>query len=245
MVVLGQSARYGGSDASRCSSPVLDLCQAPISGGVFAYSRRHRVIAGVLVTRQPIRDSLHFLSGLVRHPKKVGAVLPSSRYLAEAMVEGLDLHAGDTIVEYGPGTGPMTRVIAEKIGNGMRYLGIERDPEFHSLLTRRFPQLDFHLGSAEQIGKILKERGFCAPKVIISGLPFASFSATVQQRLAKRTREALAPQGQFRTFQYVHAYGLPSARRFRAMMNRQFERFECSAPVYRNVPPAFGLIYCP
>ena len=44
--------------------------------------------------------------------------------------------------------------------------------------------------------------------------------------------------GDFRTFQYVHAYGLRAARRFRDLMNERFACFERIGPVVRNVPPA-------
>ena len=57
------------------------------------------------------------------------------------------------------------------------------------------------------------------------------------------TREVLAQDGEFRTFQYVHAYGLKSARRFRAMMAEQFRTCKRSQPVLRNVPPAYILTY--
>jgi phospholipid N-methyltransferase len=50
-------------------------------------------------------------------------------------------------------------------------------------------------------------------------------------------------EGDFRTFQYVHAYGLRAARRFRAIMAERFAGFERSGPVVRNVPPAFVLRY--
>jgi phospholipid N-methyltransferase len=49
--------------------------------------------------------------------------------------------------------------------------------------------------------------------------------------------------GDFRTFQYVHAYGLRAARRFRAIMAERFDGFERIGPIVRNVPPAFVLRY--
>ena len=49
--------------------------------------------------------------------------------------------------------------------------------------------------------------------------------------------------GEFRTFQYVHAYGLRAARRFRAVMRERFASFDRIGPVLCNVPPAFVLRY--
>ena len=49
--------------------------------------------------------------------------------------------------------------------------------------------------------------------------------------------------GEFSTFQYVHAYGMKAARRFRAMMRERFGAFQRVGPIMRNVPPAFVLRY--
>ncbi|MCK5943280.1 MAG: phospholipid methyltransferase, partial [Planctomycetes bacterium] len=47
----------------------------------------------------------------------------------------------------------------------------------------------------------------------------------------------------FRTFQYVHAYRMKAARRFRRRMEERFEQFERIGPILRNVPPAYVLRY--
>ncbi|MBX3462836.1 MAG: phospholipid methyltransferase [Planctomycetes bacterium] len=194
--------------------------------------------------RSRLRDGLGFFGSFLRNPAAVGAVLPSSRYLARALVGRLDLQPGELLLEYGPGTGPMTQVIQATLPPGARYLGIELDPRFHALLTRRYPALDFHLGSAADVETVLRERGLPRPARIVSGLPFASLPPAVQDGVAAGIVHCLrGTSGDFRTFQYVHAYGLGAARRFRALMAQRFDGFERLGPVVRNVPPAFVLRY--
>lgn len=195
--------------------------------------------------RHPLRDSFHFLAKFVRRPFRVGALWPSSRRLAEAMVKDVRLVPGDVVVEYGPGTGPMTAVLARKVNEGVRYVGIERDRGFHELLKKRFPKLAFELGSAEDVAAILEARGLPQPKLIISGLPFASMPKDLQERIVAATKSVLRSDGTFRTFAYVHAYRSRSAKRFREFMADQFARFECSRAVLLNVPPAYVLSYQP
>ena len=192
---------------------------------------------------RPVRDGLGFLSAFFVRPGSVGAVLPSSRFLARALVGALDLQPGELVVEFGPGTGPMTEVIAQCLPAGCGYLGIELEPRFHGLLVKRFPALDFHLGSAADLPKILKEKGLPNPVKIISGLPFASLPAAVQDGVIDAITTTLPAGSDFRTFQYVHAYRLPAARRFRARMEERFTHFERIGPVIRNVPPAYVLRY--
>ena len=72
----------------------------------------------------------------------------------------------------------------------------------------------------------------------------ASLPAAVQDGIVDGIVHCLeGTAGDFRTFQYVHAYGLRAARRFRAIMAERFQGFERSGPVVRNVPPAFVLRY--
>lgn len=194
--------------------------------------------------RRPILDGLGFFGRFLRNPTTVGAVLPSSRYLSRALVGRLELAPGELIVEYGPGTGPATAVVREALPKGARYLGIELDPRFHRLLTERFPALTFHHGSAADLRTILDQLGLPRPARIVSGLPFASLPPAVQDGVIDGIVWALrGHDGDFRTFQYVHAYGLRAARRFRAMMQERFSGFERIGPIVRNVPPAFVLRY--
>jgi len=194
--------------------------------------------------RSRLRDGLGFFGTFLRNPGSIGAVVPSSRYLARALVGRLEMPPGELVVEYGPGTGPVTSVIRASLPAGARYLGIELDPRFHDLLTSRYPDLDFHLGSAADIEAVLAERKLPRPVRIISGLPFASLPAAVQDDVAGGIVHCLhGTHSDFRTFQYVHAYGLRAARRFRDLMNERFTGFERIGPVVRNVPPAFVLRY--
>ena len=194
---------------------------------------------------RPLRDGLGFFSSFLKNPTSVGAVLPSSRFLSRALVGTLDhIKAGELVLEYGPGTGPMTAVIKERLPKGAHYLGIELQPEFHDLLTSRFTGMQFHLGSAGDVKQILADRGLPRPARIVSGLPFASLPRAVQDSVVEGLVWALEDsECDFRTFQYAHAYGMRAARRFRGLMAECFEQFERIGPIVRNVPPAFVLRY--
>lgn len=214
-------------------------------------ARRHcSIVDTALPTNEPdrrsspLRERLGFFGRFLRNPTSIGAVLPSSRYLSRALVGHLDLGPGELIVEFGPGTGPATAIIAELLPPQAKYLGIELDERFHSHLTRRFPLLSFHRGSAADVREILAQRGLPAPSRIVSGLPFASLPPAVQDGVIDGIVWSLqGHEGDFRTFQYAHAYGLRAARRFRARMQERFSGFERIGPIVRNVPPAYVLRY--
>lgn len=184
-----------------------------------------------------------FFRALRRRPGNVGAVFPSSARLAAAMVADLDLDTSGAILELGPGTGPMTSAIDAQLHDKTRYLGIELDDDLVGHLRQRFPHLAIAHGSAEEASALLSIAGHDGVRAIISGLPFASLPAAVQDGIVDELDRLMGPGVVFRTFQYVHSWPLPQAARFRRRMSSQFGVPHVSRPVLRNLPPALVLTY--
>jgi len=190
-----------------------------------------------------LAEVISFIMRFASAPTSVGAVFPSSRDLAKAMLHGIELEYGDVVVEYGPGTGAFTALLLERLPEGAEYIGIERDPHFHGHLQRRFPEKHFHLGSAEEIQELLERRGLKKPRLIISGLPFASMPRSVQEMILTATREALHDDGVFRTFTYPICWYMTGSQRFRKVALDHFDDHHKSRTVHRNIPPAKVLSY--
>jgi phosphatidylethanolamine/phosphatidyl-N-methylethanolamine N-methyltransferase len=188
-----------------------------------------------------MRDGLAFLAAFLRNPAATGAIAPSSASLARAMVAGLEVSPGETIVEFGPGTGPFTEAIRQILPSADCYLGIEREARFVAILRGRYPELRVVEGSAEDARRHLAEAGRRHVRAVLCGLPFASFPPRVQDRVVDALDALVQPGAEFRTFQYVHAYGLPTAVRFRRRMAGVFGPHRRQALVFRNLPPAFVL----
>ena len=187
------------------------------------------------------RETLRFLGRFLRNPTKVGAVAPSSRFLARRMVEGLRMAPGEVLVELGPGTGALTAAARAILPGPDCYLGIERDERFVTTLHAKFPELHVHHGLAQDLGAVLRQRGNPRVRVVLSGLPFASMSARDQEDITRAIHAALMPGGVFVTFQYVLFFAFPAARRFRAQTDELFGGHVRSKAVLRNLPPAFVL----
>lgn len=186
-----------------------------------------------------LTEHLAFLKRLASSPRDVGAIAPSSRFLAQKMVQSLDLPPDARVVEFGPGTGPFTEVLLELLGEDGSYLGVERDPEFFAHLKARFPEADIVEGSVEDLLEFMQARGWDQIDAILSGLPFASLPQDVTETILRSSYQALKPGGSFTTFQYVHSVPLPSARKFRQWMHEAFGPLEARQIEWRNLPPAF------
>jgi phospholipid N-methyltransferase len=132
-------------------------------------------------------------------------------------------------------------VLLERMSEPSTYLGIERDPELLEILRRRFPELRFVHGSAEDAVRYVQESGFAHVQAIISGLPFASLPEPVQDRVFGALQTMMEPGVVFRAVQYLHAQRFAPAVRFRRRMSSLFGPVQVSRPVFWNVPPAVVL----
>ncbi|MEX2217647.1 MAG: methyltransferase domain-containing protein [Phycisphaerales bacterium] len=184
-------------------------------------------------------QSVRFIREFLSHPKRVGAVAPSSRFLAEKMVEGVNFARAGVVVEYGPGTGAFTREIVARLAPGARYFAVELSPRMAREWRRRHPGLRVHRDSVANMRAICDAEGVESVDVIVSGLPWASFDEGLQRELLGATAAVLRPGGALVTFGYRGASMLPAARRFRKLLPEYFSRVSRARYVWRNLPPAF------
>jgi len=202
-----------------------------------------RVSYGTMSTTATTATSrgLFFFKRFLRNPREVGALCPSTRHLAAAMVRGLALRPNDVVCEYGVGTGSFTPTIGAMVEQtpGARYLGIEREPGFVEILRQRFPRLEFANAQVEAIEGLLDEHRMKAPRAILSGLPLILLPT--MEEIVRTTERVLEPGGEFRTFSYLQSYPTRSAGRLRRLMKETFAEFTMSKLVLRNFPPAFVL----
>lgn len=180
-----------------------------------------------------------FLAKFLRNPRSIGAIAPSSRFLARKMLEDVEMTSGMRVVEFGPGTGALTKQILDVLPVDGQLLAIEREPVFVRMLTQRFPRGDFVLNTVAHVREIADTRGLLPIDHIISGLPFASLPEALTLDILDSVEEVLRPGGTFHTFQYLHAYHFTSARTFRERMNDRFGPVRRCCTEWRNIPPAY------
>ncbi len=186
-----------------------------------------------------MNERRRLLGAFVRRPTRTGAVIPSSRELAELMTADVGLHEAETVVEFGAGTGAFTRLIGERVKEGALVLAFEIDARLADELHGEVPGVRIVSDSAERVLEHLKAAGRERADCIISGLPWALFSHELQERLLSAVVGALKPGGRFATFAYVPAAWLPTGRRFRKLLHHHFARVETTHVVWKNFPPAF------
>jgi phosphatidylethanolamine/phosphatidyl-N-methylethanolamine N-methyltransferase len=172
----------------------------------------------------------------------IGAIAPSSRHLARAIVESLDLKDAKTVVEFGPGTGVISDALIPAIPPGCRYLAVELNPSLARVFRQRHPRAELREDSAANIRAICDREGIDHVDCIVSGLPWSSFSRELQVSILEAAVSVLRPGGELVTFGYRIGTWLPAGRRFhKHLAPRYFSRLWKSRYVWRNLPPAFVL----
>ncbi|WP_020617444.1 class I SAM-dependent methyltransferase [Paenibacillus daejeonensis] len=176
-----------------------------------------------------MKQQILFFKKYLNNPKHIGSVAPSSRFLAERMLNAAPWGQVKTIVELGSGTGAITRALAQCTKPGMRVMLFEKDEDMRVRLQHEFPHFLCE-GNAMKLVYHLNRNNIYSVDCIFSGLPFFNFSTAIRMHLIKQIHESLKPGGTFITFQY--------SLQMRKLLSNFFE-IERISLVLLNFPPAF------
>jgi phosphatidylethanolamine/phosphatidyl-N-methylethanolamine N-methyltransferase len=142
-------------------------------------------------------DLALFRRRLLRNPRQVSAIAPSSRALARAMTLGLGTQSGK-VVEFGPGTGRFTEAILSRGVPPENLTLFELDEEFAGYLRARFPGVTVHQRPAQEAAELVGG----GVSAVISGLPLLSMPPQVREGIVDAAFRVLAPRGRFVQFTY-------------------------------------------
>jgi phospholipid N-methyltransferase len=189
------------------------------------------------MARQVKSSTALFLKELVLRPRQVGAIAPSSRFLAQAMAKWIAPKSDGYVLELGPGTGAVTNAL---LAHGLpqnRLIAIEKSPLLAEHLQERFPQATIIEGDAMELESLLKAR---IPKalplhVVISSLPLLNFPPECAEAIARGIQSVLASKGRMVQFSYQILRTNPKLLRAFHLVN--------SRVVWRNLPPARVSVY--
>jgi len=176
------------------------------------------------------KERFHFLKSFLKD-KNVASVTPSSQFSVKRICRKIDFSQPGVIVEYGPGTGVISRFLLQRMHPKGRLIVVETNQEFIKVLNG-IPdhRLTVVHDNAENIQGILHKCGIDKANYIISGIPFSYIPKEKRKSLLRKTHEALAPSGKFLTYQFLFSLKKP--------LEAQFEELRQEIEL-RNLPPLF------
>ena len=170
-----------------------------------------------------------FSVAIVKNPKSVGAIVPSSKYLARSIASYVDKDKPGLVVELGPGTGVVTEALLQKGIAPDRIVVIEFAAHLARRMKQLFPGITVIHGDAADLEELIAPYNMPV-SAVVSGLPLRTLPEPVKSKILTAVPKVLADQGCY--VQYT--YNLSNR-------NHYFPE-HCAAIgnniVWRNSPPA-------
>jgi phospholipid N-methyltransferase len=195
-----------------------------------------------------------------RQGRITGALLPSSRFLARALVSELrKSRPSASILEVGPGTGSVTQEIVRYLTPNDRLDLVEINPRFVSLLEARYQREWVKLCAADRFrvisSAVEKLPGDRQYDYIVSCLPLNNFPVAQVREIFRAFARLLKPGGTLTYFEYVFV------RQLKTPFVNRHERWRLGGvgrvvggyirsyqvkrqPILINVPPAIVRHLC-
>ena len=163
-------------------------------------------------------------------PAMVGAILPSSRYLAGLMARAAD--GAELLIELGAGTGAITEGLRERHPL-VSTIVVELQPELARHLRERFPGIEVR---AEPAHAVLADHQAGPPgAVVVSSLPFRSLPSPWRERTSLAIEHFLLAHPRRRLVQYTYQPRVPPFE----LTHLSALRWRRVGMVWRNAPPAW------
>ena len=180
-----------------------------------------------------LADNLRFLRALIARPKTIGALMPSSPALAEAIARQIDPHAG-AVLEIGPGTGVVSEAILARGVPADRLTLVEYDEDMARHLTERFPRTHVIQGDAFNLDHLLGPRYSTPFGAIVSGIPLLNHSVARRQAYVAGLARRLIPGTPLIQFSYGAQAPVKAPPGYTVTR---------AATVLANIPPAKVWVY--
>lgn len=171
-----------------------------------------------------------FLKRWVKHPLRLGSIIPSSKSLGKILSKNINLREDSYILETGAGTGSLTRTILESGVPVEKFIAVELDKELCEFLKKTIPNLLIIQGNAAELEKIIPKKCIGKISTIISGLPFTNMKIDVQSTIVSSYFKVMDKNGEILQFCFNPTSPLSAKR-----LGLEKERL---GTTFRNIPPA-------
>jgi phosphatidylethanolamine/phosphatidyl-N-methylethanolamine N-methyltransferase len=182
-----------------------------------------------------IDDEVRFIRSWIEKPISTGAVMPSGKLLARTMANFVDPETDGSVIELGPGTGPVTEALVDHGIDPARLVLVEFNPVFCRLLRARYPAATVVQGDAYRLKRLLGTVIREPAAAVVSGLPLVTKPLRTRLRLLKEAFTLLRPGAPFVQFTYAVVPPIP-----RALAG---VHAEASERIWLNLPPARVWVY--
>lgn len=171
-----------------------------------------------------------YMNIALRDFRNVASLFPSSLCSARSIAGHLE-PGYDTVMEFGPGTGIVTREILRRLSPSSRLIGVEMNQNCLTKLREiRDRRLDLLEGDVRDVAPNISSIAPSGVDAVITGIPFSLMKLSDRKLILENTMDGLRPGGK------LIAYQNSCALMF--LMKSYFKNIEVFFEP-RNLPPYF------
>ena len=175
-----------------------------------------------------------FFKAALKSPLQTSTVFETGPRVGKRLARHLILQKDQVVVELGVGAGAVTQHLLPKLKSPKQYVGFELNKNLHRFLQdEKFPKLEIHHASADQLTEKLKGRKVGA---VVSTLPWSLLPKDVRESVLGQVYDVLEPGGTFSVFLALHCLWTPSVRDFWSQLTEKFPDYTYTDEMW-NLPP--------
>lgn len=167
---------------------------------------------------------LLFGRNFIKHPKMLGSLIPSSRFLVNKVLCEVDWPRARVILEYGPGVGTFTTEILRRMRPDAVLIALETNADFVRFLRGKIHDDRLHVvhGSAVEVDSALARLNLSHADYVISGIPYTTIPPEAREIILRKTHSVLHPSGAFLVYQFTRTV-LPHLQQVFGQVDEAFE----------------------
>lgn len=143
-----------------------------------------------------------FFKKWLANPLQMASITPSAPALARLIAQHVRREPDEVVVEYGGGTGPVTRAVLEAGVPPSRLFVFERDPELAAYLRRQFPDVSILEGDVANVRTMLPEQHIGKVGTVICGIPMIMLPVAQQQAIVEGIFQIMPSDRRFLAYTY-------------------------------------------
>lgn len=175
-------------------------------------------------------NKFKFFVNFLKDPH-IAAVFPSSRFVSRKVLNLIPFYKVKTIIEYGPGTGAITKEILKKLGKDGKLIAVERNEKFYQVLEKiNDPRFYLFHDDAKNIETHLKKLNIQKADVVLSAIPISYLNQDQKNELLQKTKTILSTEGKFIIYSQHTFHARSLLKKFLGNARLHIE--------LRNIPPA-------
>ncbi|MFV3075153.1 class I SAM-dependent methyltransferase [Niveispirillum fermenti] len=186
--------------------------------------------AATLRTHQESSAAWLFFKRWLANPLSMASITPSAPSLSRLMARQIRRDPDEVVVEFGGGTGAVTRAILDAGVPPSRLYSVERDPELATWLRRHFPQVNVLEGDVADICRMLPEEVRGKVGTVLVCLPMILIPAEQQRAIVDAIFDIMPPGRAF--YAYTYSARSPIRRKALGLRGRRV------GFTIANIPPA-------